>query len=799
MRAWNLQAGDPLSLILAADPRLGPTDYCDDQIWELQLGGGDPSAVALYTTFGLRARSLRIFPLFTEDDHTINDPASFNNKPTIKQFYPNYLSLDFSPFRGIDVKIEYWVPQSNAVAGRIKVLNHGRFPRKILLDLVSQLTPSEGQRMAPAEIESAPCLVSQTDGLHPLVFLTGGPKAISSPFPALRLELDLQKGISHHFTFCHAASNEQQSSFNLARGIAARSWEAEIARIEYINAGLIEVYTGDQDWDITFALAQKDALNLFIGPTTNLPESSFVFTRQPDLGYSLKGDGSDYNYLWNGQSPLESYYIADLILAGAPQLAKGIVLNFLSSQTENGSVDWKPGLGGQRCNFLAIPLLASLVWRIYQCTEDRDFVERIYPQLLNFLYSWFISEHDRDGDGVPEWDHPTQAGIEDHPIYSRWAEWAQGIDISVVESPALCAFLFKECQSLIDIANLLKRSEHLEALSSIQDNLRIAVENHWSDKAGMYLYWDRDTHESQSGEYIGQQTGSGILSIQRAFEEPVRLHIHLHSSSETTLRPSVFIHGENVSGQHRIERIEANQFSWYHGHGTHTGQFVYSSLEQLEFKGLSDNVQIIVKTVETDSQDHTNLLPLWAGIPNEQVADLLVRKTITDPNRYWYPFGIPAYPSQADEIPEEVLLNVYLPWNALIAEGLLNYEYRKEAAELLARLMKSITRNLKEKQAFQQYYHAGTGRGVGERDAVSGIAPLGLFLKILGVRFISSRKVHLAGYNPFPWPVTAKYLGMSVLRGERKTTVTFPDGQSVVIDDPSPQYVSLAIEESDLD
>jgi hypothetical protein len=222
---------------------------------------------------------------------------------------------------------------------------------------------------------------------------------------------------------------------------------------------------------------------------------------------------------------------------------------------------------------------------------------------------------------------------------------------------------------------------------------------------------------------------------------------------------------------------------------------VYSRLEQLEFKGLSDNVQIIVKTVETDTQDQTNLLPLWAGIPNEQYADMLVKKTITNPIRYWFPFGIPSYPSQAEELPEEMLHTVHLPWNALIAEGLLKYGYQEEAAELLARLMNSITHSLEEKRAFQQYYHAETGRGIGERDAVSGIAPLGLFLKILGVRFISPRKVHLSGYNPFPWPVTVKYLGMSVLRGKQKTTVTFPDGQSTVIDDPSPQYVSLAAEE----
>jgi hypothetical protein len=799
MRIWNLGAGDPLSLTLAADPRLGPTDYCDDQIWELQLGGGDPPAVALYTTFGLRARSLRIFPLFTEDDRTISDPSSFDKGPVIRRFFPNFLELICSPFQGIDVKIEFWVPQSKAIAGRIRISNNGRFPRKIQFDLVAQLTPSDGERMAPAEIDNAPCLSSQSDGLHPVLFLTGGPKTTSSPFAALRLDIDIPTGSSRQFAFCHAALYEQEHSFNLARELAAHSWDAETARIELSNAGFVEIYTGDQDWDIAFSLAQKLALNLFLGPTEYLPQPSFVFTRKPDQGFSLKGDGSDYNYLWNGQSPLESYYLAGIVLPSAPHLAKGLVNNYLYSQTEDGSVDWKPGLGGQRCGFLAVPILASLSWRIFEFTEDRDFLEGIFQKLLDFYNCWFGSEHDRDGDGVPERDHSTQAGLEDHPVFSRWATWAEGVEISSVENPALCAFLIKESRSLIDIARLLKRDDVLEDLLSIQENLQIAIQNSWNEKTGLYQYWDRDTHLTQASEHIGQLKGPGILTIQRSFDQPVRLQIHIYSDTESTMRPNVFIHGESISGQHRIERIEPNQFSWSHGHGTLTGGFVYSKLEQLEFKGINDDVQIVVKSVATDIQDQTNLLPLWAGIPDETQVERLVQDSIMNPDRYWYPFGIPPQMYRVGDEPEEMFQNVHLIWNLLIAEGMLNYGYREEVAEIVNRLMKAIIKNLKEKRSFQQYYDAKTGQGVGERNAISGLAPIGLFLDTLGVRLISSRKVHLVGHNPFPWPVTIKYLGISVLRGKRNTTVTFPDGHSVVVDDPSPQYVFLAQDESDLD
>ena len=92
MRKWNLKPNDPLSLTLAADARLVKTDYFDDQIWVLNIGGGEPPALALQTTYGLRARSMRLFPRFSEGDLTQTDPSTFVQTPIITQIYPNFLS-----------------------------------------------------------------------------------------------------------------------------------------------------------------------------------------------------------------------------------------------------------------------------------------------------------------------------------------------------------------------------------------------------------------------------------------------------------------------------------------------------------------------------------------------------------------------------------------------------------------------------------------------------------------------------------------------------------------------------------
>jgi hypothetical protein len=793
MREWNLKAGDPLVLTLAADARLGPTNYGDDQIWELALGSGEPPALALQTTFGLRARSFRLFPRFSEGNQALTDPASFARQPSIQKLYPNYLLIRYSPYSLIDVEAEYWVPDSNGVAGRLFLWNRDNLVRQIRLEWIAQLTPTEGQRMAPREMQAAPVLAGMTGGLVPVVFATGGQQPGTGSYPSLRIDFDLAPGERRCLTWSEAARSTVEESFNLARGLASRPWEAEIARLELLNAGQIDIRTGDPDWDAAFALAQKTAFSLFVGPTDHLPAPSFVYSRQPDQGFSLRGDGSDYNYLWNGQSPLEAVYLAKLVLPGAPHLAQGLVRNFLAVQAENGSVDWKPGLGGQRSRILATPILASLALRIFETNGDREFLDEVFPKLWRFVQAWFSADQDRDGDGIPEWDHPIQTGLDDHPVFSHWHAWSQGVEITTAESPALCALLLRECESLMEMAEVLNHPEPISALRTLSDHLRTAIESSWDPVLSIYPYWDRDTHHSPIGEQLGERLGSGNLEIEREFEPPARFQVLVETTGEATRQPQVIVQGLSASGQPRLETLTKDKFKWYLGAGRLTGERAYSRIEKLEVNGLEAEDRVIVSTVNFRDQDETLLLPLWARVPDKERAGELIHGSILSETGFWRPYGLPACPHPEHALDETAAAcrAIHLPWNTLVGEGLVAYGYRSEAAELVMRLMQAILPSLKGDHAFRRYYDAETGQGFGERNALSGLAPLSLFLETLGVRLISPLKIALAGFNPFPWPVTVKYRGTTILRQRESSMVIFPDGQTVSVDDPAPRVVSL--------
>ena len=127
----------------------------------------------------------------------------------------------------------------------------------------------------------------------------------------------------------------------------------------------------------------------------------------------------------------------------------------------------------------------------------------------------------------------------------------------------------------------------------------------------------------------------------------------------------------------------------------------------------------------------------------------------------------------------------------MICEGLLKYEFRSDAARLFVHNMSAIIQNLKANRAFSSRYHAEKGTGIGERNALSGLASVGLFMEVLGVEIQSPTRAKLEGSNPFPWDVTISYKGLKVIRGINKTEVIFANGKSVTVTGAEPTMVEL--------
>ena len=794
MRDWSLSLGDPLYLSLAADARLCKPDYVNDHIWEVELGTTDAerSAVSLNTTFGLRARSMRLFLRFTENNNSVVDPNTFVTKPSLRRSYPNFLTLDFVPLEALNITTEFWVPESHAVAGRVIFTNKSNAIRQLKLEICAALAPLDGQSIIPTQQQLVNILAGQTSGIAPVVFMTGGPKHGLGPHSSLLLELELGPGSTRQITFAEAALDTVAASFELARRSAARPWEAERSRIEMLDAAqTLDIRTGDTDWDAALAFSQTAAHGLFFSGGEHLPNPSFVNARHIDNGFSRKGDGTDYAPSWNGQTPLDAYYISS-ILQGAPQVTKNLILNFLSTQNEDGEVDGKPGLAAQRGKIIAAPLLANLAWKYYQTTQDEAFLADSYPKLIKFFWSWFSSAHDRNRDGVPEWGHILQTGFDDNPLFDVWHPWSQGLDISLVHSPSLEAMLVCEAKSIVKIAKKLgKHEEETMLVQSQAERIKISLTAGWNANQSFYSYRDRETGLVSIGNVIAKKIGNGNMRPKAIFESGVRLLIEIQTKSPAAKRPEVEI-GEYVTkSKGESETILSHQFQWRTGGLVATTQKIFTRVGRISVSGLDEKDKVIVKLIDTSAEDLTLALPLWAGVPETQQAHALIGRNMMMADRFDRPFGLPSLPLSPDPEADPVAMSVALPWNQLIGEGLLAYGFRAEATRLTAHLMNAVIQNLKQNRAFYQRYHAESGAGIGERNSLHGFAPVGLFMQALGVTILSAKKVKLEGKNLFPWPVTIKYKGLTVVRAAEQTVVTFSNGESVIVKDEQPCIVEM--------
>jgi hypothetical protein len=817
MQKWNLAMGDHLRLTLAADARLALTNYTDDQVWELSMGGGEPAALALQTTYGLRAHWMRLFPRFVLNDLQRTDPGSFSTPPHILRLYPNALTITFEPFEGVEVIADYWIPESQVASGRITLTNRSILPLNLRLEWVALLNPIDRQGgMLVTPVGPSHVLAGETSSLHPVVFMTGKPQPSKSSYPALEFDLELYPGNSYQVFWSTAAMSSFETSLENARLTTTRSWDAENARINLLNQSqTIQVHTGDPDWDSAFALTQKTAFTLLFNNPAFMQCPSFVLSRRPDQGFSVRGDGSDYPYLWSGQTALDSYYLASLLLPGAPDLVAGLLRNFLEVQEENGAIDWKPGLGGQLSHRLAQPLLATLAVQVAPYMVQPDWYQEVFPGLLRFFNTWFDPAIDQDGDGLPEWEHPLQTGLEDSPIFDRWSPNAQGIDINRLEAPGLAAMLLRECQSLIEMATLLKDDERVDVaydrlsgdgasqlsasgvlpvLHQREDDLRAVINSTWDGKAKTYRYRDYQTHLSQPGQLLHEFMGSGQTISRKRFNQPHRLVFQLRATEERTYTVVFNIHGSTIDGE-TCETLTARNFSWQGHHARATTQNTFLALKRIEALGVGDEDLVRIMSADYTLEDFSLLLPLWAGAPSSEQARQIIEENLQ--NRYLLDYGNSLCPLGAliqEELPglHTGLTSALLPWNHLIGEGLLRYGYQEKAAGLVTRLMNAVIDSLKAHRDFHQYYHAETGLAAGEPGHLHGLAPLGLFLQTLGVRQFSEKEILLDGFNPFPWTINVQYRKILITFYSDKTEIQFTGGQKVIIDHPGLHRVILA-------
>jgi hypothetical protein len=790
---WNISLDKPYSLTLAADARFAPVDYINDQIWECTFGTGASGGIEVHTTYGLRAKSMRIFPQFIENHQTVIAIEDYYQPPIINFFTPNMIGLSFSPFIGIEIHLELWVSTSQTLLGKIEVQNSGVTDRNIIMDWVAMLDPIRGgSQMEPEKLEGVSILSGKVDDLSPTFFMTGGATNFSSPFPTLRHKIKLLPTRSRKLTWVLTSLQEKEDSFTEARKWATKPWDAHKSKFAMVNQNSISIETGNENWNISFAVAQKIALGLLQSPNNTLQYPTFVSTRLPDFGYSISKDGTDYTHLWNGQSSLESWYFIQYLLPGNTDIAKGILKNFVNGQKDSGNIPLKIGLNNQSNPLAATPLLSTIALQIFEHTNDEEFITEVFPPLLDFFYFWFSGDNDKNQDGIPEWQHPLQTSFPENEMFSKWEPHHIGVDINAVGSPELCTYLIKECQALILIAELIGAEYSLNALQAHLDTLISALQNAWSEETKSFPYWDYENFFSRRGEIIDKFDKNGRFLLEKIFDNPIRLFIIIKTPNDLTNETNIKVKGILSDGSEIEEHIHATNATSSQNSLIYTGKHLMIEIISVEINRLPDEGEVTIQLINHFIEDHTQLIPIWSNTLDRQIANSLIQNKINPLLQYGKPNGIPAVPYQDFDDINSLNHFTWLPINTMILEGLIQYQAYDIATDLFTRIMDTLVRNLTKEKSFRTHYHASKDFAIGERNSLTGLPPIGVFMKLVGIKIHSQWKVSLVGKNPFPWPVRISYLGLKIIKDNKTTDIIFPNGKTTKNIDIRPCTIEIS-------
>lgn len=779
LRRWLLDSAKPFSLLLAADTRLRQTSYVDDQVWKLMPGSGSSPALALQTTYGGRVGLASLIPLWVYDGRVIYETQAYARPPAITAFAPGYARLQATLTPQLALQAEYWAIDSHTIGAQFTLSNAHTSPVQIRLDLFGHVGAQGKEQplsVVPLADQKHALHLGEAGNLNPVVMMEGGAAELTdgqptSPKIGRNFEIGGRKKV--RVWWVHAGLPGLRESMAQAQYWLKQDWVPYLRQMQQAASFIPDIETGDENLDAAIATTFQNLTLAFLKPTASLPHASIVARRDSSTGFSRRTDGSDYPRAWDGQNPTLSYLAALGIAPVDAALAQGLVRNYLAVQREDGWIDSKPGLGGQRQGLLCMPVLARLSWGIFQYTEDDQFLRDVYPGLVKFFQRWLAA--DADQDGLPEWQHELQTGHVYWPTFGGVQPWADNTAIHTVESPDLLAYLLSEAVSLRAIAHYLHDDTHEQVFDQHSATLKAALEQLWDGQR--YVYRDRNTHATAARQTL-LENGRGDQEHILAFNlQPAsRLNLRISGGVDHTPRFRLEIRGHDTSGQPVVEQADQTNFIWQHNRGVYTTEAVFQQVDLVRTEGLSRVYTVDIQTPDTTRLDINALLPLWSvSLPterNEQLVALLKAQFLR-------PNGVTMCATsdpQFDPANAEGSGGIWPFWFTLMGEALLEAGEMQLATDLLQRLLRVQVETLQQHKQFFEFYHADESKGLGTPGHLSGGIPVYLLLRVLGVRIISGGKVWTGGPFLWPNPITIRQQGVVVERSTNGTTITFPSG-----------------------
>ncbi len=751
-----------LDLILAADSLKGKTDPCNDHIWRLTSGEGEPVALSLTTTYGLRAFGMRLFPRFHLKNETVTNPDSFSEIPSIRFQTPDFIDLGFKPFPSLDVTLKIWVPSSQVLVGQVTITLSSKQPESLLMEWVAILEPfSGGKQMSAKEHGINTILTGKSRDIEPVFLLAGMPRTDSSAYPSLGLEMALRPSLPRKLTWVLASLENEDLSFFTARRYTASSLDTEQLKLEMSHfQNRLSIGMKGSPIEEIFLSNRNRMEQLILPPFGRFKHPSIVQSRNEDNGYSQSRDGSDSGPSWGIQTTIDAFIASRILLPAQPEILKGIVRNFLDQQSNNGVLDMHTSWTGKRSGMNATPLLAGLVLEIYNCTQDAEWMERCFPQLLLGFKTWFNGEKTEESHVFPAWQHILQTGlVQDTPVFKNEIFTMETL-IQTANSPALAALLYRECKSLQIMAEQKDDFEAATWLRQIYNQLFENIQSCWNEQESYFQYQDKINHSHLSSNKVLAYKRNGTFPVKglKSFTSFIAITCQI---SEGISHPIEIL----INSPTKIHTLTHKSMDPNESTGIAVIQQSLSDINTITIKGLKKNESISFKEPDLSTIDASCIVPFWADAASEQQVNEFLDCKL---------------PILEDMLSREKQFPSF--YKIMLLEFLLNHRRKLEAL----RLIKVMYGDLGEQLEIQN------NKGLDAKQTFNDLFPIKLILSLYGIEKWTPSEIILENDDTLLPPITVQYGQTTIefLQGRRK--ITHANGETTILDKPGKTRVLTA-------
>ena len=750
-----------IDIHLAADAMQGSVNPCNDQIWHLTSEEGEPTALALHTTYGLRAYAMRIFPRFHLNGATVQNPHSCASAPALRFSASNFAHIHLSPFPTIDAILRLWVPNSQTVVGQMEVTSKAAQPEPLSVEWVCMLEPFPGgSPMAVDDQRVNTILAGKTGDLEPVFLLTGMPKATPSLFPSLTSDIALRPGIHRQFTWVISSLENKDLSFYAARRYTASNLEIEELKIGVSrNKWFLDFQANDYFFGNHCEESQNRAQQLILPPFGSFLHPSLVHDRSEDNGFSRTGKGDDSGGSWGMQTSLDVFLASRIYLPACPETVIGFLQNILEMQSEDGSLELLISWTQKRSGRKATPILSNAALDIFSYTQDLDWLKRVYPVLFESTKSWFTSDTDTDEDDFPEWQHPLQTGLLQTAGVSDEKEELVDILVKTTESPSLAALLWRECVNLTSMAKTLDMSDDIPWLEQKMTNLYQQVQSCWNEKKGYFQYRDIVNHSINSYSRVKTYRRNGNFPFSELKA----------AASFTILRATLLPetpHPFEVQIQTPDNTLTVNEknFNWREKSGYAVIKIPMNQIRSIAVRNLKKEESVTFSEIAGDRFDASSIIPFWAGIASED-------QTNTFLNEHLLTFA------DGDQTTDPLPVTM----KYMLLEVLVNSGRVLEALKLMEKWFafgvdpSSKTSSLQRKPHSLEY-----------------LIPVRTLLSIFGIEKWDRKEIIIKNQNvPLP-PITVQYEQVTVQLEQEVRRITLANGETTTLNQAGKMKIVIA-------